>query len=393
MRNDSSSETFIALFFAACILLALTLLTACGAKENDPVEAKPTVEGSTVVFPPKAPVEERLAVDKVQPPMERTLQLPGRLVWDEERTVRVFAPFAGRVTRLVAKPGDRVAQGQALAEMVSPEFGQAGADARKARADLALAQKTLERQRELAAHGVAAAKDVQQAEADEARARAEADRARQRLEAYGHAEGADGSTFVLRSPVAGTVVERNLNPGQEVRPDQPGAPLFVVTDPTRLWAQLDANEADARDLKPGMPLVLASNQFPDDAFPGELRQVADFVDPGTRTVKLRGEVPNASRQLRAEMFVTARVKLPAGEFPSVDARGVYLSGVRRFVFVRDGPGRYTRRPVRVGPEVEGRMQVFSGVKQGEEVVVAGMLFLEQIVSSAAAPAVAAAKAS
>jgi membrane fusion protein, heavy metal efflux system len=361
MRSESSSETFMALLFAACILLALVLLTACGAKDAEPAEARPTVEGATVVFPVKAAVAERLAVDKVQPPMERTLQLPGRLVWDEERTVRVFPPFAGRVTRLLAKPGDRVAQGQPLAEMASPDFGQAEADARKARADLALAQKTLERQRELAAHGVAAAKDVQQAEADEARTRAEADRTSQRLKAYGHVEGADGSSFLLRSPVAGTVVERNLNPGQEVRPDQPGAPLFVVTDPTRLWAQLDANEADAR----------------------ELRQVADFVDPSTRTVKLRGEVPNASRQLRAEMFVTARVKLPAGEFPSVDARGVYLSGVRRFVFVRDGPGRYTRRPVRVGSEIDGRMPVFSGVKEGEEVVVAGMLFLEQIVAAKA----------
>ena len=166
-------------------------------------------------------------------------------------------------------------------------------------------------------------------------------------------------------------------------------PLFVITDPTHLWVQLDANEADARDLKAGMPLVLASNQFPEDAFTGELRQLSDFVDPNARTVKLRGNVPNASRQLRAEMFVTARVKLPAGEFPSVDARAVYLSGVRRYVFVREAPERYVRRAVRVGPEVEGRMQVLAGLNVGEDVVVAGMLFLEQMVASAspvAAPA-------
>ena len=385
MRNDPHhEETFIALLFAACVLIALVLLTACSSHSEETAEKKPTVEGNAIVFPPKNAVAQRLATDKVQAPMERTLQLPGRLVWDEERTVRVFPPFAGRVVRLIAKPGDKVTTGQPLAEMASPDFGQAQADARKSRADLALAQKTLERQRELASHGVAAAKDVQQAEADEARARAEADRAMQRLQNYGHSE-TGGANFVLRSPVTGTVVERTLNPGQEVRPDQPGAPLFVVTDPTRLWVQLDANEADVRDLKAGMPLVITSNQFPEDAFAGELRQLSDFVDPSTRTVKLRGEVPNPSHQLRAEMFVTARWMLPPGEYPSVDARAVYLSGVRRFAFVREAPDRYVRRPVRVSPEVDGRMQVYSGLKQGEDVVVTGMLFLEQIIASAPAP--------
>ena len=385
--DDSSTETFIALVFAACILVALVLLTGCESHEPEAADSHPMVHGESIVFPAKAPGAERLATDKVQAPSERTLQLPGRLVWDEEHTVRVFPPFAGRVTRLIAKPGDRVQAGQALAEMASPDFGQAQADARKARADLALAQKTLERQRELASHGVAAAKDVQQAEADEARARAEADRANDRLKAYGHAAGEGGSTFVLKSPVAGTVVERNLNPGQEVRPDQPGAPLFVITDPTHLWVQLDANEADVRGLQASMPIVLTSNQFPDEQFGGRLEQVADFVDPSTRTIKLRGRVPNDKRQLKAEMFVTARVKLPPGPYPTVDSRAVYLAGTQRYVFVREAPDRFTRKPVRVSADVEGRMQVLSGLNQGDDVVVAGMLFLQQLVASAeAAPA-------
>ena len=379
MRHDDSAETFIAIFFAACVLLAVILLAGCSrAEEPAAAEAKARVEGNTITFPPKNAVAGRLATDKVRPPMERTLQMPGRLVWDEERTVRVFPPFAGRVTRLIARPGDAVVQGQPLAEMNSPDFQQAQADGRKARADLALASKTLERQRELHAHGVAALKDVQQAEADEARARAESERANARLVAYGHTT--EGGVFLLRSPVAGTVVERNLNPGQEVRPDQPGAPLFVVTDPTRLWVQLDASEADVRGLRAGMPLVISSNQFPDDTYPGELRQLSEFVDPNARTVKLRGDVPNPKRALRAEMFVTARVKLPAGEQPSVDARAVYLAGTNRYAFVKEGAGRYTRRAVRVGPEVEGRMAVLSGLKEGEDVVVSGMLFLEQMVA-------------
>jgi membrane fusion protein, heavy metal efflux system len=381
MKVTDSLETVCALIFAICVVVALFLLAGCDNHVVAAADPHPEVKGESIVFPPAASAVQRLAVEKVEAPFERELALPGRLTWDEDRTVRIFPPFAGRVTRILVRVGDRVAAGQPLAEILSPDFGQAQSEARKAQADLGFASKALERTRELQSHGVASEKDLQQAEADHAKARAEADRAVGRLSAYGHDVGTE-LRFVLKSPMAGTVVERNLNPGQELRPDQPGAPLFVVTDPTRLWVSLDASESDLRYLKPGLPMVLSSNQFPDDAFAGELKQLSDFVDPASRTIKLRGNVPNPEHTLKGEMFVTARLKLPKNELPTVSSNAVYLSGVRRYVFVRTDGSTYTRRAVRVGPEVDGRMPVFSGVKEGEEVVVAGNLFLEQILATA-----------
>jgi len=380
MKQQHSAEALYALVFAICVLIALFLLTSCGARGESEHETRPTVQGQAVIFPVASPAAQRLAVERAEAPIERDLVLPGRLVWNEDRTVRVFPPFAGRVTRLLAHAGDHVAVGQPLAELISPDFGQAQADARKAQADLELATKTLERQKELNEHGVASAKDLQQAQADHARARAEADRALGRIGAYGHSVGAEQG-FALKSPVAGTVVERNLNPGQELRPDQPGAPLFVITDPTHLWVTLDASEADLRDLKIGAPLVIMSNQFPEVTFAGTLTQLSDFVDPVARTVKLRGEVPNPERTLKAEMFVSARLRLPKGEAPTVNAKAVYLVGVGRYVFVRSGT-TFTRRAVRIGSESEGRVPVLHGLKIGDEVVVAGNLFLQQILAAA-----------
>ena len=382
MKPQSSTEALYALVFAACVLLALFLLTACSKAEMPSGEPRPAVKGETIVFQPQSAAIQRLAVEKAQPPTERDAAIPGRLTWNEERTVRVFTPFAGRVTRLIASVGDRVAAGQPLAEMISPDFAQAQADARRAQSDAALAKKALARQRELNEHGVVAQKDLQQAEADDAKARAEAERATSRLAAYGQ-EAESNGRFLLRSPMGGTVVERNLNPGQELRPDQPGAPLFVITDPTRLWITLDASESDLRSLKRGMLLVVTSNEFVDETFAGELRQISDFVDPVSRTVKLRGDIPNADRKLKAEMFVTARVRLDKDRYPTVNAKAVFLDGIRRFVFVRESPGTYTRRAVRAGPEIDGRVPIYSGVKEGEEVVIAGNLFLEQILGSVA----------
>lgn len=380
MKSHDSLEALYALIFAICVLVALFLLTGCHARPQAPAEPRPAVQGESVVFPHASPAVERLAVEKVEAPVERDLILPGRLAWDEDRTVRVLPPFAGRVTRVIAKVGDRVGAGQPLFEMISPDFAQAQSDARKAQADVALATQTLERQRELNAAGIVSGKDLQQAQTDHARARAEADRALGRISAYGRDAGSSAG-FVLRSPVAGTIVERNLNPGQELRPDQTGNPLFVVTDPTRLWVTLDASEADLRHLAVGMPLVITSNQFPDDAFSGTLRQLSDFVDPVARTLKLRGDVPNGNRALKAEMFVSARLRIPKADEPMVNAKAVYLAGVRRYVFVRTGGNTFTRRALRVGGEVNGRMPVQAGLREGEEVVIAGSLFLDQILNS------------
>jgi len=380
-KAHASLGALYALVFAVCVLAALFLLTGCGHGET-PAEASPTVRGDSVIFPKEAAAAvARLATEKVEAPIDHDLVLPARLTWDEERTVRVFPPFAGRVTRMIARPGDAVSPGSPLAELSSPDFGQAQADARKAQAAMELATHALERQKELNAHGVTSAKDLQQAQADEQSARAEADRAVGRLSAYGHGVSGD-NMFILKSPTAGVVVERNLNPGQELRPDQPGAPLFVITDPTRLWVSIDAGEIDLASLKVGMPLVISSNQFPDDAFSGELRQISDFVDPNTRTLKLRGNVPNPNRALKREMYVQARIRIPKGEFPTVSAKAVYLSGARSYVFVRTAPDTFTRRAVKVGREVDGRVTVHAGLKEGEEAVVAGNLLLDQILANA-----------
>ncbi len=191
MKIPSSVEALYALIFAVCVLLALFLLTSCGHNEA-PADYGPMARGESVVFPKEAAsAAAHLGIEKVEAPMDRDLVLPARLTWDEERTVRVFPPFAGRVTRMIARPGDRVSVGAPLAEMMSPDFGQAQADARKAQAALLLATEALERQKELNAHGVTSAKDLQQAQADEQSAHAEADRALGRLSAYGHTIAGD----------------------------------------------------------------------------------------------------------------------------------------------------------------------------------------------------------
>ncbi|WP_083384255.1 MULTISPECIES: efflux RND transporter periplasmic adaptor subunit [unclassified Cupriavidus] len=372
---------------AALSLAALALtLAACGKGEAPKADDEPKVSGATVTFPASVKALPGIAGEAVKRGGERVVSLPGRLVWDEDRTVRVASPFAGRVTGILVQPGTTVKAGEALATLTSPDFGAAQADARKAAADHAVAAKALTRQRELYEAGIVAQKELEQSQADAARAAADLQRTQAALRQYGQA-GADvvNQRFALRSPIAGLVVERNINPGMELRPDQPpAAPLFLVTDPTALWAQLDAAEADIGLFQPGVDVKLVSAAYPGETFTGKVVKVADYVDPTARSVKVRLAVPNPDRRLKAEMFVTAKLRAASFDGIAVPAKAVFLADNRNYVFVRTAPNIFERRQIRVGLSLPGITEVREGLKDGEVVVTEGNLYLQDILRDATA---------
>lgn len=372
----SPSPRALACGLALCALLA----AGCAKHDAPPAEAEPTVAGAVVSFPgEKDPMGIR--VTEVSADAERTLTVPGRLTWDEDRTARVWAPYGGRIERLRATVGQNVRRGDALAELSSGDIGQAQADFHKAGADLRLARSAAERARELGAAGVIAGKEVQQAEADLARAQAEDARTRARLAQYGVGAQSVTQSFSLAAPLAGVVVERHTNPGTEVRPDVQGPPLFVISDPASLWAQLDVDETLLAPFKPGAPVQLRVAAWPDERFAATVVNVGEAVDAQTRTVKVRVRVANPERKLKAEMYVSADIRQTAVQ-PQVPSDAVFLRGSQSFAFVQQAPGRYERREVQVRTAGPQSLMVLSGLKGGERVVVGGGLYLNQLMDVA-----------
>jgi len=370
---------------AACVLVAMTL-AACGKHEAAPPSDAPQVRGQTVQFPASVKTLPGIATTPVKLGGERMLSLPGRLGWNEDRTVRVNTPFAGRVTGILVQPGVTVKAGQPLATMVSTDFGVAQADARKAAADQSVAAKALSRQRELYDAGVIAQKDLEQAQADAARASADLQRTQAALRQYG-AMGAGGvnDSFSLRSPIDGLVVERNINPGMELRPDQPPtSPLFLITDPTSLWAQVDAAETDLSLFKPGVAVQLTTAAYPGEVFTGTVVKIADYVDPTSRSIKVRLAVPNADRRLKAEMFVTAKLQAASFNGIAVPSKAVFLAENRSYAFVRTGQNSFERRALKLGVSLPGTTEVLEGLKEGDAVVTDGNLYLQDILRDATA---------
>ena len=386
------SKTFAPAFaytlpLAMAISLVAAALAACNPAPpvEPPAPAQPIVQDNQMRFPAGHVQLALLGITAAAPGKAITVDLPARIVWNEERTQRIYPAFAGRVMAIRADVGLAVKPGAVLAQLASPDFGSAQADTAKAQGDVRLAQKTLQRQRELLDAGIIAKKDFDQAEADAARAQVEAQRASARTSLYGAVGGAGAGAgggvnqqLALRATVAGVVVERNLNPGQELRPEQsgPGMPaLFVVTDPTSLWVQIDARESEVGTLKPGASFELVIPTLPGQKFEGKVIAASDFIDPATRTIKIRGIVANPQRLLKAEMLATARIERQLGAGVLVPASAVLLDGTRHSVFVQTQPGIFESRDVELGYQGPREVVVSRGLEVGEQVVSNNVLLL------------------
>jgi cobalt-zinc-cadmium efflux system membrane fusion protein len=373
------------------VLLGLAMAAGCSrqaAVADGPPE--PKVDGERVTFEPNAPQLSSLLSEAARPRTLAITHLTGRLYWNDTTTVRVFTPVAGQVVAIRADIGQPVQAGSPLAEISSPDYGQALADARTAGANLAASDRAFTRTKDLFEHGAAAAKDVEAAEAAFVAARAESDRAGSRLKLYGGMTSETGQAYVLRSPVPGVVVDRNINPGQEVRNDQmlanaPNlfAPLFVVSDPSVLWLQLDASEADIPSLQSGQKLLVHARAFPDLVFEGAVDRIGESMDPATRAVQVRGIVRNPDKLLKAEMYVLADVVRDDSKVVQagveISSKAIFIVDNQNYLFVERGPGQYERRKVSVGVEKDGKVPVIDGVTAGQRVVTEGALLLGSIV--------------
>lgn len=362
------------------LLLCGLLLAACGEAPAPSAEAPaPIMQGEQLRYPAGHPQLKLLTLAAAEAARPLRIELPARLVWNEERTQRIYPSFAGRVMAIRADVGQRVETGSTLAVLASPDFGQAQSDTARATADERLASRNLQRQRELFEAGIVARKELEQAEAEQERARAEVDRAQARTRLYGGG-GNVNQELVLRASLAGLVVERNLNPGQELRTEQAGPgvpPLFVVSDPSSLWLQIDVRDNEIGFVRAGQRFELRVPTLPDQRFEGRVVASSDFIDPQTRTIKVRALVANPKRLLKAEMLGTAVFERRFERGLVIPATASLLQGAQHWVFVQTRPGEFEPRRVELGYEGSKEVVVTNGLKAGEQVVTENALLLSR----------------
>jgi cobalt-zinc-cadmium efflux system membrane fusion protein len=322
------------------------------------------------------------AVEEMPVPMSQPLE--ARLSYDEDATARLQMPVAGRVVEMNARPGDAVKSGQPLLVIDSPDVGSALADLERADTDMQAKRKAVARLRELAPGDAVAGRELEQAEADLAQSGAERLRAERRLHNLNPLDlPMRGQRMTLRSPLAGVVTERNAGPAMELTPAQ-AAPLFVVSDLSRLWVLVDLPESLVTRVHAGDTLLIETEAPSAPRRKARVAQVGRVIDPNTRRATLRATVDNRDGQLLPEMFVRAWLQSEEGDKAvRLPNAAVVNRGVYAYAFVEAEPGRFVRRRIELAARGGDYSFVSQGLKAGERVVVSGALLLDAELSAPA----------
>jgi cobalt-zinc-cadmium efflux system membrane fusion protein len=349
----------------AAALIGTLAIAACGEKAALPA-AQPAVRDPLAI---EATPEllKRVTVDALgRAEVRDLLRVPGRVEVDEMRVARVGSPVTGRITDLEATVGQNVGRGQVLASLSSTELSGAQLGFLKSYSQRQLADRAASRAQQLYDNDVIGQAELQRRQAELVQADAELSASRDQLKVLGMSESAIAKLAANRtvtsasqivSSIAGTVIERKVTQGQVV---QPADTVFVVADLSSVWVIADIPEAAAGAVRVGHTIDVDIPAIPDRRIRGQLAQVAATVNPDTRTVRVRMDMPNQEREYKPGMLASVMIKGVPQDRRVVPVAAVVREDNRDYVFVQTGPAGFVLRQVTLGEEYEGNRPLVAG---------------------------------
>ena len=308
-------------------------------------------------------------------PGRTLLSRPARLTYAEDGFSIISSPLHGRVTEVRARLGEAVQSGQILIVIDSPDIAQAYSDYVKEISELSLAKRNYDLASDLLKVQAIPIKEYKQAENDFNRERAEFAQAKEKLLFLGVpaselnkplADQHITARFELKSPLAGTVVERNVTPGQSVGLETAMA-LLTVAQLNKLQVTIDVYERDLQLIQVGEPIRLSVEAYSDLEFPASIAVIGDVVDPNTRTVKVRALVDNRDRRLKPQMYGHVTFPVEADQLIRVPRQALSVSGGQIVVYVESKPGRFEPRVIQAEEEPGDTVRVIDGLTIGERI--------------------------
>ena len=373
----------VALGAMALVIAGCLALGACAPKPDS--RARAAAEPARNVTLTAAQLQHIHLYTVATAPFQKTLEASGVVDFDNDQATSVLAPFSGPVSRVLVSPGQQVRAGDVLATVDSPDFAATLSTYAKALATARTARQLAEADKDLVQHHGVSQREAQQAQTDAANAEADRDAALQALVALkidaqtikdvqqgrppARAEGK------IRAPIAGTVAEKLITPGQLLQAGT--TPAFTVANLSRVWVMAQVPASDLASVAVGDP-VEVETEVGGKTIAGRVDNIAALVNPDTRAVIARVVVDNPGGLLKKQMYVRVRIRArQQGSGLLVPVAAVLRDDENLpFVYVAQPGGAFARRHVTLGDRTGDQYQIPEGLKAGDRVVVDGGIFVQ-----------------
>lgn len=367
-----------------CSLTALglavsSLLMGCSENANSKARSDPQASITETGDPnlisvdhpeqfPLVQVETRKIADE--------LHMNGVVAPDVNRSVPVLSLGAGRAIQVLVRLGDDVRKGQVLLRISSPDVAQAFSDYQKFKADDVLATKQLDRSQMLYAKGAISAKDLENAQDAEDKAKVDLRTAADRVRILGGNLDNPSPELDVRAPISGTIIEQNVTSGTAVRSTDNSPNLFTIADLSRVWILCDVYEDGLTRVHLGDVADVRLNAAPDRMFEGHVGNISRVLDANTRTAKVRVELTNQQGLFRSGMFATASIRSRKEvEQPVLPVAAILRLHDKDWVFVPLGGNKFRRTEVQLGQVMkDGAQQILAGLQPHDKVVANALQF-------------------
>jgi membrane fusion protein, heavy metal efflux system len=414
MSNTSSRHQRMSRQIVALIILVIVVVIA-GAGARSFVESADKQTGSRNDLPNKKPARgsfaptasqwATLTIEPVTLEVFRSEHITeGKIAVDDDRSTLIFSPYSGRVTKLLAKPGDMVAPGDPLFVIEAADMVQAQNDfiaaigtANKARSQLGVAEIVEKRHRDLYKDKAVSLRELEQAQVglvaaqNDVRASETAlEAVRNRLRILGKTDeeirdfertGKINPETSIHAPIVGTIVQRKVGPGQYVNAGA-SDPIFVIGDLSTVWLIAYVRETEALKIQIGQQLDFTVLASPDQVFKGNVKYIAAALDPSTRRLLVRATIQNRGGVLKPEMFANVKIFTDEGDVaPAVPRAAVIYEGEAARVWIARDDKTIELRAIKPGVSNGMHVQVLKGVRAGEKVVTKGSLFIDRAAAS------------
>jgi cobalt-zinc-cadmium efflux system membrane fusion protein len=358
-------HTYKIKLFALALLITGMALQSCQHTENadDQKEQKFQVTDTLLNSLLIDTVKEASALSEIN--------LTGSIAPDENQMVKIFPMVSGVAQDVHVQLGDVVSKGQTLAIMKSAEMAGFTKDVVSADADVRSTKRAFESTQDLYKSGLASQKDFEQAQSDYQKALAE----NKRAQAVVGINKSNAEGYVIKSPISGFVIEKNLTDNTQVRTDN-SQNLFTIADLSNVFVLINIYESDISNIQTGDPVKITTLSFPDKVFEGKIDKIYDVLDPDAKVVKARVKITNPGDKLKPGMFANVTIKAKSGEsLPVINTRTLIFDNDKNYVILVDGKAHARIQQVDVAKRVEDRAYIRSGLKPGDRIVASRQVYL------------------